>query len=102
MAPAVIIKTPEGKFAVIDPGPANRPDSWSTNLRWMGAQTLDVIITNPTKSHVGALAGLLDSFSVGRLIHGPHLAEQQDLAGCDPRCGKQRVSAIRLSRAATA
>ncbi len=74
---AIIIKTPEGRFVVMDPGPANRADKLADQLREMGAQTLDVIITNPTKSHVGALAGLLDSFSVRRLIHGPHMPDNR-------------------------
>jgi len=69
----IIIKTPEGKFTVIDPGPANTAQQLVNHLRWMGARTIDIVISNPTRSHVGALAELLESFSVGRLIHAPHL-----------------------------
>lgn len=73
----VIVKTPEGKFAVIDPGPADNAQDLINHLRWMGAKTIDVIITNPTRARVGALADLLESFSVRRIMHGPGLPDNK-------------------------
>ena len=67
---AIIIQTPEGRFAVVDPGPRETAQSLAARLTSMGARSLDVIITSPTEKHMGAVDALVAAFKVKRIIHG--------------------------------
>lgn len=66
----VLIKTPEGSWTIIDPGPADLAPNVINYLQWLQVKSLDVIVTNPNADRVGAASALMQALPVGRFIHG--------------------------------
>ena len=67
---AIVFKTPEKKFVVVDPGPARTAHALVDYLEDSGATSIVVVVTNPTLEHIGALEDVLRSVRVSRVIHG--------------------------------
>ncbi|MCX6346225.1 MAG: hypothetical protein NT018_14330 [Armatimonadetes bacterium] len=65
-----VIRTPEGKCALIDPGPHESVIELTNYLREKGIDELKLIITNPTSNRSGAVQDILESFIVTDLIIG--------------------------------
>ena len=66
----VLIRTPEGGFTIVDPGPAAAADELADYLDRLGASKLDVVVSNPSPERAGALGKLLEKFLVRRIVHG--------------------------------
>lgn len=67
---ATVVKTPEGRFVVIDPGPKDTADALIAHLRESGAQSLTILVTHPALEHIGAVESLMATFPVKRIMHG--------------------------------
>ncbi|MCX8052221.1 MAG: MBL fold metallo-hydrolase [Armatimonadetes bacterium] len=88
---AIVFETPDGRFIVVDPGPKRTASELVKYLQLLGAQSLDVIISNPIDDHTGALEELTNSFDVKRLIHSGNAWESA------PECAKGRIAEVLLS-----
>ncbi|MCE5197355.1 MAG: hypothetical protein ABFD54_02935 [Armatimonadota bacterium] len=66
----VIVKTPENRFTVIDPGAARTSDALVKYLNSEKVKTLDILITNPTSTNSAACNALMRSFRVRRIMSG--------------------------------
>lgn len=75
---AVLIKTPEGKWTLIDPGSSATSDELSRYLHDSGIESFGVIITNPYRDHCGALPALLESFKVTSLVYSGKLCRSHE------------------------
>lgn len=67
---AIVLRTPEGAFVVIDPGPRETGDELVAFLKEAGAQSLTVLVTNPSPERSGALGALMGAFPIKRVLHG--------------------------------
>ncbi|MHB9035235.1 MAG: ComEC/Rec2 family competence protein [Armatimonadota bacterium] len=67
---AGLVKTPEGKFLLIDPGPGRSADALVAYLKSARVRSLDILVTNPTSSRGGALDRIVDAFEVKRVLRG--------------------------------
>jgi competence protein ComEC len=65
-----VVRTPEGRWTVIDPGPSAEGRRLVEYLKTAGAQVIDVVVTNPNRLRCGALGELMDSFKVRRFVRG--------------------------------
>ena len=93
----VLIRTPEGGFTIVDPGPAASADDLADYLDRLGASRLDVIVSNSSSERAGALAKLLERIPVRRIVHGemPGGAPAWTSAVEDAR--RRRISELTLS-----
>ena len=69
---AIVVKTPENDFMVVDPGPTITAGALVRYLEDAGAKSLIVLLSKPSSDHAGAISSLLDSFIVSEIIHGEY------------------------------
>ncbi|MCL5105699.1 MAG: hypothetical protein M1133_16525 [Armatimonadetes bacterium] len=69
----IVIRTPEDKLTVIDPGPKDRAERLIEFLREADARSVTIVVTNPTSERAGGVDALADSFTTERIIHGERL-----------------------------
>jgi len=67
---AIVISVPGGKSVVIDPGPEATAEHLTDYLRDIGTKSVTLIVTYPSREHVGAINQLIESFPVKRILHG--------------------------------
>lgn len=67
---AVVVRTPEGKTLVVDPGPPETVGALTQYLRDRGVEQVGVMISNPSDVRAGALESLLDDLTVTRVWRG--------------------------------
>jgi competence protein ComEC len=67
---AIVISIPGGNSVVIDPGPEATAEHLTDYLRGIGTKSVTLIVTYPSREHVGAINQLVESFSVKRILHG--------------------------------
>jgi len=78
---AVLLTTPDRRRLLVDTGPSGASSSAATYaimpyLRQQGIEHLErVIITHPDADHLGGLPSLLQSVSVGRVLHSGQQAD---------------------------
>ena len=72
---AIVVKTPENYFMVVDPGPANTAGALVRYLEDAGAKSLVILLSKSSSDHTGAISSLLDSFTVSKIIHGEYKAK---------------------------
>jgi beta-lactamase superfamily II metal-dependent hydrolase len=70
MGNAALVKTPEGKFLLIDPGPTRTADALVAYLNSARVRSLDVLVTNPTANRGGALGKVVEAFVVKKVFRG--------------------------------
>lgn len=70
MGGAIVVRTPEGRFIVIDPGPERSANALSDYLVGVGARTVVLLVSNPSANRAGAAAKLVESFDVKELLRG--------------------------------
>lgn len=67
---AIVMKTPEGMSAIVDPGPERNADKLIAYAKAMGVTSPTVILTSPSSAHAGALPELMEAIPVARIIRG--------------------------------
>ena len=72
MGNAIVVKTPENNFMVVDPGPARSADALVRYLKDAGAKSLIILLSKPSADHTGAVSSLLDSFTVSKIVRGEY------------------------------
>ncbi len=75
---AIVVRSPDDRFTVIDPGPTETGDDLVAFLKEMGAQSLTVVVTNPEPERTGAIRALMETFPLRRLLHGELAGREQD------------------------
>ncbi|MFH1038009.1 MAG: ComEC/Rec2 family competence protein [PVC group bacterium] len=76
---AILIKSPSGRFALIDTGYPEAAGRVSAYLRERNVETLDhLIITHPHPDHLGGAAGLLKQFRVEQIYDNGQKIDQFD------------------------
>ncbi len=83
-----VIRTPEGKCALIDPGPHETAKELTNFLRKKGIDQLKLIITNPTSNRSGAVKDIAESFIVSHLI----VCEKPGLSYSRIKTGQTKLS----------
>ena len=66
----IVVRTPEGSFVVIDPGPASSADELVEHLRQAGAKSISVVVSSPSADRGGALGSLVESVGVSNVYRG--------------------------------
>lgn len=66
----VVVHTPDGALAIIDPGPESTGKELASYLEDQNARDATVVLTNPSAQRTGALQSLLESLVVKRIIRG--------------------------------
>lgn len=67
---AIVIAVSGGKAVVIDPGPEATAERLADYLRDIGTKSVTLVVTYPSREHVGAIRQLIESFPVKRILHG--------------------------------
>ena len=66
----IVVRTPEGSFVVIDPGPVSSADELVEHLRQAGAKSISVVVSSPSADRGGALGSLVKSVGVSKVYRG--------------------------------
>ncbi|OFX15804.1 MAG: hypothetical protein A2Z18_10730 [Armatimonadetes bacterium RBG_16_58_9] len=66
----IIVRTPEGKFVVVDPGPAECARGLMKELKRSRAASVSVVVTKPSSARGGALRRLVSEFDVTEVYTG--------------------------------
>ena len=73
---AILVRSPEGRAALVDAGPPGSPAPVVRALRRVGVGRLDLLVlTHDSLDHVGGAPGVLESIDVGLLLHEPPPAD---------------------------
>jgi competence protein ComEC len=77
---AVVFETPEGSFVVFDPGFEENVDALADYLKTVGARSVTLVVTFPSREYAAAARKLIGSFPVDRVIHGemPSVSREWD------------------------
>lgn len=67
---AIILRTPDNRFVIFDPGPRATSRDLAAALTEAGARMLDIVVTEPTDAHTGAIDTLSQQFKLKRIVHG--------------------------------
>lgn len=94
---AIIMKTPEGRHIIVDPGPASTADELVTYLQGMGVKSPTVILTNPSTDHTGALPELMEAIPVARIIRGEFSDDLTIWERAIPKDANRRVAEVILT-----
>ena len=66
---AILIRSPDGRFMMIDAGAGKSADLLVKTLKSYGVKTLDYfVLTHPDEDHVGGAAAILESFDVKAVL----------------------------------
>ena len=66
----IVIKTPEGQFVVIDPGPESCGRRLVSYLHDAGAKSVVVVVSKPSPGRGGSLGRLVDEINVAKVYTG--------------------------------
>ncbi len=66
----MVVQTPDGTMAIIDPGPESRGLELVRYLETRDAGAVTVVLSNPSPQRAGALTLILESFKVDRIVRG--------------------------------
>ncbi|MEN6357933.1 MAG: hypothetical protein ABFD83_12725 [Armatimonadota bacterium] len=67
---AALVRTPEGKYLLIDPGSRRTAAALITYLQDADVRSMDILITNPTSNRGGSLDAIISRFNVKRVLRG--------------------------------
>lgn len=74
---AIVIKTPEGRVMVVDPGSARTVPELIKYLKNCKIKTLGILVTNPDNDHSAAIESLTDNFNVTKVMCGENANNYQ-------------------------
>lgn len=70
-----LIRLPGGENILIDAGTSSTEDELVGELRFLGAETLDLVVaTHPHADHIGGMAAVIDAFDVRQVVM-PRISE---------------------------
>lgn len=93
----IVVKTPEGKITVIDPGAQRTASMLSKYLRAINAKSLSLILSNPSSKHIGAVSELLNDFPIDRIMFGESTQESSSWNGTREIVRNKNIGQVVLS-----
>ena len=94
---AIIVKTPEGKVTVIDPGPRKTEDALVRYLKSINVKTFSIIISNPANEHSGCIRELVDRFPISQIMFGENAEESTSWKNIQGRIREKNIPQVVLS-----
>lgn len=91
-----LIRTPNGKFILIDPGPRRTAAALITYLQEAGVHSLDVIVTNPTYHRAGSLDAIADQFKVRHIFRGENAVSSNECRRAFERVTESKIPQVTL------
>lgn len=94
---AIVITTPEGKHAVIDPGPIATQEPLIEYLRTTGINKPIIVLTSPSAARCGALQELLETTPVKRVLRGVQEDNSSAYKNAMETAAELKISQLTLS-----
>lgn len=94
---AIIIKTPEGKTIVIDPGSRRTESDLIKYLRSIHAKSIAVMITNAASTHTGSVQDLIDDYPVTTILRGENTNKSKIWVDIQDHVKEKSIPQIMLS-----